>query len=40
MIKIDNEEDTKFLSLEEFKKQTHFKPRPNKEENQNKNEKN
>ena len=40
MIKIDNEEDTKFLSLEEFKKQTHFKPRQNKEENQNKNEKN
>lgn len=32
MVKIDNEEDTKFLSLEEFKKQTGFKPRPNKDE--------
>ena len=36
MIKIDNEEDTKFISLEEFKKITHFKPRPQ----NNKNEKN
>ena len=25
MVKIDNEEDTKFLSLEDFKKQTHWK---------------
>lgn len=32
MVKIDNEEDTKFLSLEEFKKQTGFRPRPNKDE--------
>ena len=32
MVKIDNEEDTKFLSLEEFKKQTGFKPRRNKDE--------
>ena len=33
MIRIDNDEDdTKFLSLEEFKKQTNFRPRPNNNE--------
>ena len=41
MVKIDNEEDSKFLTLEEFKKQTHYRPRPNRPENQkNNNEKN
>ena len=35
MIKIDNEEDTKFISLDEFKKITHFKPRPQKDNAQN-----
>ena len=35
VIKIDSEEDTKFLPFEEFKKQTRWKNRPN-----NKNEKN
>ena len=34
MIKIDNEEDSKFLSLEEFKKQTHWRPRPIKDNNE------
>ena len=33
MIKVDAEEDTKFIDLEEFKKISHFKPRPNHEEN-------
>ena len=28
VIKVDNEEDTKFLDFEEFKKQTRWKPRP------------
>ena len=37
MVKVDNEEDSKFLSLEEFKKQTGFRPRPNKPENNEKN---
>ena len=32
VIKIDNEEDTKFLDFDEFKKQTHWKFRPNKNE--------
>ena len=32
VIKVDNEEDTKFLDFEEFKKQTHWKFRPNKNE--------
>ena len=32
IIKIDNEEDTKFLDFEEFKKQTHWKFRPNRNE--------
>ena len=32
VIKIDNEEDTKFLEFNEFKKQTHWKFRPNKNE--------
>lgn len=41
MVKIDNEEDSKFITLEEFKKQTHYHPRPNRLENQkNNNEKN
>ena len=35
MIKIDNEEDTKFISLDEFKKITHFRPRPQKDNEQN-----
>lgn len=39
MIKIDNEEDTKFLSLEEFIKQTHFRPRRN-DKSEDKNQKN
>ncbi len=36
VVKVDNEEDTKFLSLEDFKKQTHWKfnkPRNNNEKN-------
>lgn len=32
VIKIDNDEDTKFLPFEEFKKQTQWKNRPNKNE--------
>ena len=32
MVKIDNEEDGKFLTLEEFKKQTNYRPRPVREE--------
>ena len=32
VIKIDNDEDTKFLSLDEFKKQTRWKNRPNNNE--------
>ena len=32
VIKIDNEEDTKFLSFDEFKKQTHWKYRPSNNE--------
>lgn len=32
VIKIDNDEDTKFLPFEEFKKQTHWKNKPNKNE--------
>lgn len=40
MVKIDNEDDSKFLSLDEFKKQTHFRPRPREESQNNKNEKN
>ncbi len=41
MVKIDNEEDSKFLSLEDFKKQTHYRPKPFKPDNQkNKNEEN
>ena len=34
MIKIDNEEDTKFISFDEFKKITHFKPRPQNNNNE------
>ena len=37
MVKIDNEDDSKFLPLDEFKKQTHWRPRPVNNENQNKN---
>ena len=33
MVKIDNPDDSKFLSLEEFAKQTRWKPRPPREEN-------
>ena len=40
MVKIDNEDDSKFLTLDEFKKQTHFRPRPREESQNNKNEKN
>lgn len=37
MIKIDSEEDTMFLSLEDFKTQTGFKPKPQKLEDNEKN---
>ena len=37
MIKIDSEEDTMFLSLEDFKTQTGFKPKPQKLEENEKN---
>lgn len=33
MVKIDNSDDSKFLSLEEFVKQTRWKPRPPREDN-------
>ena len=39
MVKIDNADDSKFLTLDEFRKQTHWRPRPNNNENKN-NEKN
>ena len=35
MVKIDNEEDSKFLTLDEFKKQTHYRPRPMNKDNKN-----
>lgn len=34
MVKIDNEEDTKFLHLDDFKAQTHWKYRPNNNNNE------
>lgn len=34
MIKIDNPEDTKFITFDEFKKITHFRPRPQNKENE------
>ena len=37
MVKIDNEDDSKFLPLDEFKKQTHWRPRLVNNENQSKN---
>ena len=33
MVKIDNQEDTKFLPLDEFVKQTRWRPRPPREDN-------
>ena len=36
MVKIDNPDDSKFLTLEEFAKQTHWRPRPPKEDDKEK----
>ena len=35
MVKIDNPDDSKFLSLEEFMKQTHYRPRPPRDDKDN-----
>ena len=37
MVKIDNEDDSKFLTLDDFRKQTHWRPRPNSNDNNEKN---